>query len=369
MTCTLFLCGDVMTGRGVDQILPRPSRPELHEPTVRSSLEYVALAEQAHGAIPRPVDYSYVWGAALEELERHAPAARIVNLETSITTSEHAEPKLINYRMHPANVGVLSAAGIDCATLANNHVLDWGRDGLRDTLDALASAGIRPAGAGLSAAEAEAPALDIGQGDRVLVIAFGCEDSGVPRGWSARVGTPGVNWIAYFSGRTVARVASLVAAAKHDRDIVVASIHWGANWGYDIPHDHRRFAHQLIEQAGVDLVCGHSSHHVKGIEVHRGRAILYGCGDFINDYEGIGGTPAAYREDLAVMYFPTLARRSGELESLHMVPLIIRNFRLQRPSTPDARWLRDTLDRECRVLGSRVVERDGQMTLRWPSAA
>ena len=68
-----------------------------------------------------------------------APAARIVNLETSITTSEHAEPKLINYRMHPANVGVLSAAGIDCATLANNHVLDWGRDGLRDTLDALAS--------------------------------------------------------------------------------------------------------------------------------------------------------------------------------------------------------------------------------------
>jgi poly-gamma-glutamate synthesis protein (capsule biosynthesis protein) len=103
----------------------------------------------------------------------------------------------------------------------------------------------------------------------VLVIAFGCEDSGVPRGWSARVGTPGVNWIADFSGRTVARVASLVAAAKHDRDIVVASIHWGANWGYDIPHDHRRFAHQLIEQAGVDLVCGHSSHHVKGIAAER----------------------------------------------------------------------------------------------------
>src|SRR5262245_18251515 len=119
-----------MTGRGVDQLLPHPSNPQLYEPVVRSSLEYVATAERAHGPLHRPVDYRYVWGDALTELERRRPAARIVNLETSVTTSERAAPKGINYRMHPANIGVLSAAGIDCATLGNNHVLDWGREGL-----------------------------------------------------------------------------------------------------------------------------------------------------------------------------------------------------------------------------------------------
>src|SRR5579872_3924197 len=114
---TLFLCGDVMTGRGVDQVLPHPSDPTLHEPYVASALEYVEMAEKAHGPIPRPVSFSYIWGDAAAELERLAPAARIVNLETSITTSEDYDPKGINYRMHPANTPCLAAAKIDCCVL------------------------------------------------------------------------------------------------------------------------------------------------------------------------------------------------------------------------------------------------------------
>lgn len=124
---TLFLCGDVMTGRGIDQILPHPSQPQLYEPYVRSAHEYVALAEQVNGPIPRPVDAAYVWGAALLEFDRRRPDVRIVNLETAITTSEDREAKGINYRMHPANIACLTAAGIDCCTLANNHVLDLRR--------------------------------------------------------------------------------------------------------------------------------------------------------------------------------------------------------------------------------------------------
>src|SRR5262245_37346644 len=119
--CTLFLCGDVMTGRGIDQILAHPSPPRLYESVVTPALDYVKLAEDTHGDIPRAVSPTYVWGAALDDLERRRPDARIVNLETSITTSDRAEPKGINYRMHPANVGVLTAAGVDCATIANNH--------------------------------------------------------------------------------------------------------------------------------------------------------------------------------------------------------------------------------------------------------
>src|SRR4029453_6689562 len=126
-TVTFFLCGDVMTGRGIDQILPHPSRPQLFEPYVRSAVEYVNLAERANGPIARPVDYAYVWGDALAELERVRPDARIVNLETAVTASDDAwSGKGIHYRMHPANVSCLTVAKLDCCCLANNHVLDWG---------------------------------------------------------------------------------------------------------------------------------------------------------------------------------------------------------------------------------------------------
>jgi poly-gamma-glutamate synthesis protein (capsule biosynthesis protein) len=364
-TRTLFLCGDVMTGRGIDQILQHPSRPILYEQVVTSALEYVTLAERAHGPIPRRVSPAYVWGVALHELERRQPAARIINLETSITTHEEAAPKGINYRMHPANVDVLTAARLDCAVLANNHVLDWGTAGLDETLDTLARARIQVVGAGRSRADAEAPAvIDMGGGYRLLVFAFGASDSGVPRDWRADAARPGVNWIHDYSPRTAAWVAALVAANKRAGDAVLVSIHWGSNWGFEIPDEHRTFAYRLIDDAGVDLVYGHSSHHVKAIEVHGNRGILYGCGDFLNDYEGIHG-PKHLRDDLTMMYFPMFDMESGALVELELVPLLIRHFRLQRPSLADAHWFRDTVDRECRRFGAVLDEVDGRLVLAW----
>lgn len=365
-TRTLFLCGDVMTGRGIDQILRHPSPPILYEPAVTSALDYVALAEHAYGPIPRTVDPTYVWGVALEELERRRPAARIINLETSITTHEEPAPKGINYRMHPSNIDVLLTAHPDCVVLANNHVLDWGIAGLGETLDTLARANVQVVGAGRTQADAEAPAvIDMGDGHRLLVFAFGALDSGVPSEWNAGAARPGVNWIGDYSRRTAARVAGLVAANKRSGDAVLVSIHWGSNWGFEIPDEHRTFAHRLIDDAGVDGVYGHSSHHVKAIEVYRDRAILYGCGDFLNDYEGIHG-PEHFRDDLTMMYFPMLDMRSGALVQLELVPLLIRHFCLQRPSLSDARWLRDTVDRECRPFGGVLTEKDGRLLLAWP---
>ena len=139
----IFLCGDVMVGRAIDQIMPSPCSPQLHEDYVHSAIDYVRLAEQVSGPIPAPVDASYIWGDALDALRRKRPDARIVNLETSITRSEDYEAKGINYRISPENAECLRAAAIDCCALANNHVLDWGRSGLLDTLDALRQMGIK----------------------------------------------------------------------------------------------------------------------------------------------------------------------------------------------------------------------------------
>jgi hypothetical protein len=106
---TLFLCGDVMTGRGIDQILPHPGKPQIFEPYMRSAAGYVELAERATGPIRRPVEFTYIWGDALAELERVRPNVRIINLETAVTASEDARPdKGIHYRMHPANISCLT---------------------------------------------------------------------------------------------------------------------------------------------------------------------------------------------------------------------------------------------------------------------
>jgi poly-gamma-glutamate capsule biosynthesis protein CapA/YwtB (metallophosphatase superfamily) len=354
---TLFLCGDVMLGRGIDQILPHPGDPQLYEPAVSLATTYVELAERANGPIPRPVDFPYVWGDALEALRRVGPDLRIINLETSVTESGEALPKGINYKMNPKNVACLTAAGIDCCVLANNHVLDWGDPGLLETLDTLDRAGIPSSGTGRDAAQAEAPAvLEVPGKGRVLVFAFGSVTSGIPRNWAAGANRAGVNLLADLSDRTIAHIADRVLAAKRPGDVAVASIHWGVNWGYEIPAQQTQFAHGLIDRAGFDVVHGHSSHHPKAIEIYRGKPILYGCGDFLNDYEGIAGYEEL-RDDLAVMYLPRFAEARGELTELGLQVFQIRKFRLNRASEQDTAWLLATLERESRQFGTRIERR------------
>ena len=364
---TLFLCGDVMTGRGIDQVLAHPSKPRLHEQYVRSALDYVSLAERASGAIERPVTPEYIWGDALAELERVRPDARIVNLETAVTTAEDAwSGKAVHYRMHPANVSCLAAASIDCCVLANNHVLDWGYDGLAETLTTLRSAGIRTVGAGRDETEAAAPAtIELSDGHRVVVFAFGTASAGVPDDWAATARRPGVNLLGDFSRQAAERITRQVLAVKRAGDVIVVSLHWGSNWGYAVPRAQREFAHRLIDTAGVDVVHGHSSHHPKGVEVHGDRLVLYGCGDFLNDYEGIGGH-GGFRPDLALMYFPTVDAQTGKLTRLLLTPTRIRHFRVNRARGDEARWLEGMLNREGGGLATSVDRLpDDTLQLKW----
>ncbi|MBI2313645.1 MAG: CapA family protein [Betaproteobacteria bacterium] len=364
---TLFLAGDVMTGRGIDQVLPHPGDPRLFEPYLTDARGYVQIAEQANGPIPKPVDFACVWGDALEEFRRVAPDAKVVNLETAVTASDDRwKGKGIHYRMHPANVPILSAAGIDCCALANNHVLDWGYHGLEETLVTLKGAAIRTAGAGRDQAGAATPAvLEIPGKARVLVFAYGSDSSGIPGDWAAGPKSPGVNFLPNLSTRTLKRVAAEIRVATRSNDIVVASIHWGSNWGYGIPAEQVAFARGLIDEAGVDIVHGHSSHHPRAIEVYRERLILYGCGDFLNDYEGIRGYEQ-FRGDLVLMYFGTLEPASGRLLRLSLTPLQIRRFRLNRAAPQDARWLAEVLHREGARFGTRVAPgADGTLEVSW----
>ncbi len=323
----ILLCGDVMTGRGIDQILPHPSEPFIPEFYLSDAREYVKLAEQANGSIPASVSFSYIWGDALEKWERIAPDVQLINLETSITKSnDYWRGKGINYRMNPDNIPCLTAAKIDCCSLANNHVLDWGYSGLVETIATLKTAQIKTAGAGLNQHSAQTPAIiEVKDKGRAIIFSFGVTTSGIPVSWAAGKDKPGVNLLPDLSRQTVQDIQKQVEGVKQPGDLVVASIHWGGNWGYEIPPKQIKFAHQLIDHAGVDLIHGHSSHHVKGIEIYRDRPIIYGCGDFINDYEGISGHED-FRDDLGLMYFATLDSSTGKLVNLEMIPTQIQRF-------------------------------------------
>ncbi len=351
---TLFLGGDVMLGRGVDQILPHPGDPELRERGVGDARDYLRLAEHASGPIPRPASFSWPWGDALEVLDEAAPDARVINLETSVTRSAEFMPgKAVHYRMSPGNLPCLVAARPDVCALANNHVLDLGRAGLRQTLDALAGAGLRAAGAGRDVTQAGEPAVVPVPGcGRVVVFSCGAASSGIPADWAATPSRSGVDFLPSLADAAGDGLIGRVREVKRPGDVVVVSIHWGSNWGYGVGDDQVRFGRRLID-GGVDLIHGHSSHHPRPVEVYHGRLILHGCGDLIDDYEGIGGYEQ-FRDDLRLLYFASVAPDTGRLAALRMVPMQVSRMRLRHASATDSAWLGSVIDTISSPFGCRV---------------
>ncbi|MGW4296812.1 CapA family protein, partial [Micromonospora chersina] len=206
-------------------------------------------------------------------------------------------------------------------------------------------------------------AVPLAGGRRLLVWSVGAVSSGVFPQWAARDERPGVAYLPEVSAASAAALGARIAGTARPTDLVVVSVHWGSNWGHEVPDEHVAFAHALVD-AGVHVVHGHSSHHPRPVERYRDRLILYGCGDLIDDYEGIGGQEA-YRPELRLLHLPTLDASTGELRRLRLVPVRMRRMRLQ-PATPDeAGWLADLLDTLGRPSGARFAPGpDGAITLR-----
>ena len=171
--------------------------------------------------------------------------------------------------MHPENISSLTAGKIDVCSLANNHLLDWGNSGLLETMDTLKKVNIKLSGAGRNLLEAQASAvIKIPGKGRVIVFAFGLGTSGVPSSWGAADKRPGINLLRDLSDKSLFDIRENVRKVKRRGDIVMVSLHWGSNWGYGIPRAHTVFAHRLIDEVDVDIIHGHSSHHVRAIEVY-----------------------------------------------------------------------------------------------------
>jgi poly-gamma-glutamate capsule biosynthesis protein CapA/YwtB (metallophosphatase superfamily) len=245
---TLALVGDVMLGRGVNETL-RNVRPE--EP----------------------------WGDVLPLLG--SADVRIINLECAIT--EHRRPwshthKVFHFRADPVAVEVLRAARVDACSLANNHTLDFEEQGLLDTLAHLETAGIRYVGAGRNLQEAAQPVLLEGG---VALVAF--TDNEPP--FAARPDKPGTNYLPVSPvPEVLRRVEEAIEAARGaGANTIVFSNHWGPNMVERPKEIFRRFARAVVDR-GADVYYGHSAHVFQGVEIYRGKPILYDTGDFIDDY-------------------------------------------------------------------------------------
>jgi poly-gamma-glutamate synthesis protein (capsule biosynthesis protein) len=246
-----------------------------------------------------------------------------VNLETTITTAdERWVSKNYHFQLDPAvadaALGQLPGSR-HFLSLANNHILDFLAPGLHDTIANLDRLGLPHAGAGETQAQARAPRiLETDDGVRIAFVSAATVCScGETLGWAATDDSPGMFQIDPHGDWDP--LLDVVADTRPDVDWLVVSMHWGPNWIESWPIAWMRtFADALVD-AGADVIVGHSSHHVLPVEWIRGVPVIYGPGDFIDDYTPVDG----FRNDLSLLARVRLSPDAGT--ELDLVPLRIEH--------------------------------------------
>ena len=338
-----------MLGRLVDQLLP----VHVYEPEeARHVASFLARNPKLRG-----YSHKSPWGSVLPLLED--TDLNIINLETSVTSGGRKWPdKVFNYRMHPDNLKVLRPARIDCASLANNHTLDFSESGLRDTIASLEREGISFAGVGLNEEDCTKPALlempsslhkTPKETDKHKVAVWSAADH--PQEW---IGVRGFNLIDY-SSKTRNRLKNSISQLTEDNvSLKVFSVHWGPNYCWHPAAEIRSLAHFLIDECGIDIVHGHSSHHIQGVEIYQGKLIIYGCGDFVDDY----ALNPDYRNDISAVWRVHLNQHEDRLmlNKLEVYPTKIQNFQAERLSRqePDHAWAVGKFRQLCEEFGTQV---------------
>jgi poly-gamma-glutamate capsule biosynthesis protein CapA/YwtB (metallophosphatase superfamily) len=200
----------------------------------------------------------------------------VVNLETAITERGTPAPKEFNFRAPPSAFAALDAAGVDVATMANNHGADYGMVGMRDSMAAARRAGFAVIGIGADAEEAFRPHRVTINGQRIAVIgATQVMDSSLAAAWSAGDGKPGL-----ASAYDEKRLLAAVRAARAQADTVVVDLHWGRELER-CPIDRQRALAPKLVGAGADVVVGSHAHVLLGGGYLHGAYVDYGLGNFV----------------------------------------------------------------------------------------
>jgi poly-gamma-glutamate capsule biosynthesis protein CapA/YwtB (metallophosphatase superfamily) len=325
---TLALMGDVMLGRRVAEALNYHMGPE--EP----------------------------WGGVMALLD--AADLRIINLECAITDNEQPwtrTAKVFHFRTPPSAIETLRTARIDACSLANNHTLDFEEQGLLDTLEHLDAAGIRHAGAGPNREEAADPAILTVPADhthRVALLAFTDNEPS----FAAGTDRPGTNYLPVsLRPGVLRRVERAVAAARGmGVDTVIFSNHWGPNMVQRPKGIFRRFVYAVIDR-GVDIYYGHSAHVFQGVEIYRGKPILYDTGDFIDDY----AVNPELRNDWSFLFQVSVVE--GRFERLDLIPVKLSYARVDLATGGERETILNRMEGLSAEMGTVFTRREGVLVL------
>lgn len=283
---------------------------------------------------------SYVWGDTLSILQK--ADFRLINLETTLTSCEKAVPKVFNFRARPTRVHSLTEAHIDVVNLANNHSLDFGFNGLFETLETLDKAHVKRVGAGKNADEARRPVI-LNRGSISIGI-LGCTDN--EPGWIAGEDKPGVHYV------DIADPKSLIRDVKELRkrvDFVILTIHWGPNMREHPDALFIKFAHMMIDN-GVDIIHGHSAHIFQGVEFYKNKLILYDTGDFIDDYR----VDPVLRNDRSFLFLIEVSKQ--KIEHLFLIPILISNHQANLAKGEDFEWAKSRMQQLSKEFGMVLKE-------------
>lgn len=200
----------------------------------------------------------------------------MVNLETAVTDRGEPAPKTYTFRAPASAFDAIEMGGVDVVTLANNHGLDYGLTGMRDTLAAARRAGVPLVGAGRNAARAYAPYRITVDGQRIAIIgATQVLDDHLISEWTAGPGKPGL-----ASAKEVDRLVRAVEQVRATSDTVVVYVHWGVELDSCATSDQRTLAARLVD-AGADIVVGSHAHVLLGAGRLGKAFVAYGLGNFV----------------------------------------------------------------------------------------
>lgn len=316
-TLTIGIVGDVMLGRTLNNVISKKG-------------------------------YDYPWGNVLSLMKE--TDLNLINLETCLTNSEQKVYKTFNFKASPEKVFALLNAQITIANLANNHILDFDKEGLLETIATLDKAGIKHVGAGKNLEKATAPVVIHQKGIRLGFL--GLTDN-EPE-WKAN-GGPGTNHVDLNVQKEKDNVLHAIEKLRKEVDLIVVSIHWGPNMKEKPSSTFVNFAHAMID-SGANVIHGHSAHILQGIECYKKNLILYDTGDFVDDYV----VDPELRNDLSA-FFVVKISQSGLLH-LQMTPVRMAQYQVNLAENEDKKWVILRMQNLSADFGT-VIDKRGNMVI------
>ncbi|HEU0189294.1 MAG TPA: CapA family protein [Gallionella sp.] len=303
----------------------RQTNPETSEPVSSSSaaestdLVVCAVGDIMLDGTARPVMAEQGYDYPFVKMLPYFNGAQIIfgNVEGPLTDRGTPEDgKTFVFRSPPDKVGAaLRAAGFNVVSLANNHTLDYGADGLIQTIETLDAAGILHAGAGADLMAARQPALIQVNGLKVAILAYSMT---LPESFFA-----GPNKAGTAFGHE-SQVSADVMAARKQADIVLVSFHWGQEGKTALRDYQTHIGHSAID-AGAHVVIGHHPHILQGIEQYKDGVILYSLGNF---------TFGSYSMNSARSAVAQLRFHNARLQSVRLFPINVNNFEIHFQPQP-----------------------------------